>query len=172
MYLWFYSSWCLLIPNFSRCPILFANLYLEVAVFYGNVSVLNASFFDMSHLLLQSPLCRGQPFRHFVDIDVQILTISCCLRLGPASFLQRVAPCLPFFCLMSQYFCSGTFARTVVRVHFEFRCATLPCDSAHRLLTVSSRIAIGVLCRRPPAAPGACRPSFDCHVFDVAVSQL
>ena len=62
--------------------------------------------------------------------------------------------------MMSRLLFQWHFAATGVRGTFATRRATLPVNSAHRHTTVSARIAIAVLRRRPLTAPGGCRPLF------------
>ena len=86
------------------------------------------------------------------------------LKVANRNFLRVVFTmiCADFHGVFSwcpAYFSSGTLVSSRVRGTFATRRATLPVNSAHRLLTVSSRIGIAVLRRRPLTAPGGCRPS-------------
>ena len=81
-------------------------------------------------------------------------------RGAPRGFYNDLCLFSRSFFMMSRLLFRWHFAPTGVRGTFATRRATLPVNSAHRLLTVSSRIEIAVLRRRPLTAPGGCRPSF------------
>ena len=61
---------------FSWCSSYFSTLMQMPAVFYRSLWFFNAIFFDMSRLLFDPAVCRGQPLRHSRDIDFQIPTWS------------------------------------------------------------------------------------------------
>ena len=62
---------------FSRCSSRFATHDHGPAFFKSSLWFLNVSFFDMSRLLCDPGLCRGNAFRDFVDIDVHFFIKSC-----------------------------------------------------------------------------------------------
>ena len=85
---------------------------------------------------------------------------SCQPEFSPRGFYNDLCLFSRSFFMMSRLLFQWHFAPTGVRGTFATRRATLPVNSAHRHTTVSSRIGIAVLRRRPLTAPGGCRPSF------------
>ena len=114
----------------------------------------------MSRLLCDPGLCRGNAFRDFVDIDVHFFIKSCQPEFSPRGFYNDLCLFSRSFFMMSRLLFQWHLGPTSVRGTFATRRATLPVNSAHRHTTVSSRIGIAVLRRRPLTAPGGCRPSF------------
>ncbi len=142
------------------------------AVFYSVLWFLNVSFFDMSRLLGDPGVCRGQPFRDFVDIDVHFFIKSCSPEFYPRGFCNDLCLFSRSFFMMSRSLGEGHFGDGWCARYF----CNSPCNPSGELgMSILTRCGHSRSCCFVTATPyGTLWVStlISCHVFDVEVSEV